>query len=214
MAGQRVPGPTDAENTQGESWQVNPGPPTAGFAPPGAIGAEPLDNARIITSVDKDWDPLPTVTPGVHLELDGSYADVYDNLGKLKSEWGMGGGGIRNDAIPVDTTPTVTAKLHAKVVLEMPVWNDRAKGTPKEKGFWDGMIAKLRAHEDRHVAIVFEQGDKLAKDLIGKDISLLAGMVTACNAAIATAQKKLDTDTDHGAKAGVPYGDVVLPAPP
>ena len=108
----------------------------------------------------------------------------------------------------------MTVKLKATVKLEMPVWKDRDKGTKEQQGFWDAMIVKLRAHEDRHVAIVFEEGDKLAKDLIGKEIALLPGLVTACNAAIATAQTKLDTDTDHGAKAGVTYGGVELPAPP
>ena len=35
-------------------------------------------------------------------------------------------------------------------------------------------------------------------------------MVTARNAQMAKDQKKMDDDTDHGRKKGVPYGDVTL----
>jgi hypothetical protein len=58
--------------------------------------------------------------------------------------------------------------------------------------------------------ITIEHGDALAQDLVGKEIGVIARMVTARNRQMAADQQKLDADTDHGAKPGVTYGDVFL----
>jgi hypothetical protein len=72
------------------------------------------------------------------------------------------------------------------------------------------MLAKLTAHEDRHMAIAIEEGNALAGDLVGREISEIAGMVTAANRRMATRQTDLDTHTQNGSRPGVPYGDVTL----
>ena len=72
------------------------------------------------------------------------------------------------------------------------------------------MIEKLKAHEQRHMDITIEHGDALVQDLAGKEIGVIARMVTARNRQMAADQQKLDADTDHGAKPGVTYGDVFL----
>jgi hypothetical protein len=72
------------------------------------------------------------------------------------------------------------------------------------------MFRKLTDHEDRHLAIAIEEGNQLALDLAGQDIDKIAKLVTAANARMAKRQGELDGATDHGAKAGVQYGDVIL----
>jgi len=40
------------------------------------------------------------------------------------------------------------------------------------------MIGKLRAHEDRHLAIAMEEADRLAKELVAKRSAGFPAMVT------------------------------------
>jgi hypothetical protein len=74
------------------------------------------------------------------------------------------------------------------------------------------MVRKLAAHEDRHVAIAVEEADRLAQDLVGKEISDIVQLVTDANTRMQQRQDELDdpSNTDHGAKPGVQYGDVNL----
>ena len=179
---------------------------------PGPIGIDdpiPLDNARIITKVDKDWDPPnPTATP--EIVVNGkTLADVAQELDRLP-EWGQAGGGIRADPIPVGTSTNVTVKLHAGLVYRLPSWTGYSNASAAAKAEWDKMFAKLKAHEDRHLLNATEEADQVAKDLVGTDISEIARRVTAANRRMALRQKRLDDDTDHGAKSGVPFGDVSL----
>jgi len=62
------------------------------------------------------------------------------------------------------------------------------------------MIGKLRAHEDRHLAIAMEEADRLAKELVGKEIGRIPAMVTAANARMNTRQKELDRLRKSGSK--------------
>ena len=94
----------------------------------------------------------------------------------------------------------------------MPTWSGYARASAGAKAEWDRMVRKLAAHEDRHVAIAIEEAEQLAKDLIGKEISDIARMVTDANARMQARQDELDdpSHTDHGAKRGVQYGNVNL----
>ena len=53
------------------------------------------------------------------------------------------------------------------------------------------MFAKLRAHEDRHLAIAIEEGEQLAGDLIGHDIADIASMVTQANRRLKARQDRV-----------------------
>src|ERR1041385_6745584 len=124
----------------------------------GPIGIEepiPLDVARIIASVDKDWDPpKPDGTPEIVVR-GSTLADVGQELNAL-DEWGQAGGSIRAEAIPVGTSTNLTVKLHAGLVYRLPTWTRYSKASSAAKAAWDAMFAKLKAHEDRHLAIAVE----------------------------------------------------------
>jgi Bacterial protein of unknown function (DUF922) len=190
-----------------------------GGDPPRILGIDgpiPLDDIqRIIAKVDKDWDPPnPRTTPAITVG-GTTLAQAADALNRLP-EWGQGGGQIRAEPIRPGNSTNLTVKLHANLIRRMPTWSGYAKASPAAKAEWDRMIGKLGAHEDRHVAIAVEEAEQLAKDLIGKDISDIAQMVTDANARMQQRQDELDdpSNTDHGAKPGVLYGDVTLDTTP
>ncbi len=202
----RIPGVVGLE----PEAQAN-GVPGSGFTDPGPGGIDapvPMVD-RIIAQVDDDWHP-PTPDTSAEVTVEGqTLADVGDALKKL-DEWGRGGGALRADPIPIGTSTNLTVKLHGNLLRRLAVWSDYASASAAAKREWDRMLEKLQAHEQRHMEIAIEHGDALAKELVGKDISHISKMVTDRNAEIAIDQKKLDDATDHGAKKGVPYGDVYL----
>jgi cell division septum initiation protein DivIVA len=184
-----------------------------GGDPPGILGTEPAipldDISRTIAKVEKDWDPPnPRTSPAITVG-GKTLTDAFNALNR-QPEWGEGGGQIRADRIPPGNSTNLTVKLHANLVRRMPTWTGYAKASVAVKAEWDRMISKLAAHEDRHVAIAVEEADQLAKDLVGKDISEIAQMVTDANARMQQRQQELDDSTDHGAKPGATYGDVTL----
>jgi Bacterial protein of unknown function (DUF922) len=178
----------------------------------GAAGAVALDDIpRIILKVSKDWDPPnPRTSPAIAVG-GTTLAQAAAALNRLP-EWGEGGGQIRADRIAPGNSTNLTVKLHANLIRRMPTWTGYAKASDAARAEWDRMSGKLGAHEDRHVAIAVEEADQLAQDLIGKDISDIAQMVTDANARMQQRQDELDdpSSTDHGAKPGVPFGDVTL----
>ena len=123
---------------------------------------------------------------------------------------GQGGGSLRCDRIPVGTSTNLTVKLHGNLQLRLPSWPNYVSASAAAKPEWDRMIGKLRAHEQWHMDIAIQHGDALAKELVGNDISVIAQRVTDRNRLMAADQQQLDTDTNHGSKAEVPYGDVFL----
>jgi hypothetical protein len=179
---------------------------------PGPTGIDdpiPLDIQRIIASIDKDWiTPNPRTTPDIVVH-GKTLADVGQQLNQL-SEWGEGGGQIRSDPIPPGNTTNLTVKLYAGLVYRLPSWQGYPAASAAAQAEWDRMFAKLKAHEDRHLQNAIEEADKVASDLIGKDISRIARMITDANRRMAARQQKLDNDTQNGSKPGVPYGDVIL----
>jgi predicted secreted Zn-dependent protease len=95
-------------------------------------------------------------------------------------------------------------------VHRLPKWANYDKASKEAKAEWDRMVAKLKIHEDRHLAIAIEEANQLAADLIGHDIGDISDMVTEANRRMAQRQQDMDDASEHGAKEGVPYGDVVL----
>lgn len=197
-----VLGDGDAPGTLGID---GPSAPNLGGPP-----VTPLDTTgRTIAKVTKDWDPPnprsspPIVVRGATLEEAGKALD------KLR-EWGDGGGQLRPEAIPRGNTTDLTLVLHANLVHRLPQWANYEKASKEAKAEWDRMIAKLKIHEDRHLAIAIEEANRLATDLIGHDIGDIGDMVTEANRRMAQRQEDMDDASEHGAKEGVPYGDVFL----
>jgi hypothetical protein len=214
MAGQRVPGvmgedpPMAGEVTDGGEALKD-----SRFSPPGPVGEDdsdviPLDVTRNIVKVVKDWEP-PAPTKSDIVVNGKTLEDVAKELNK-REEWGQGGGFIRNDAVPPGNNTDVTVKLHANLVLRMPRWTGFETASPAAKAEWNRMIAKLKIHEDRHVAIAIEEADTLAAALVGREINELARMVTAANKSMDDRQKEMDGTCDHGQTEHVPFGDVFL----
>ncbi len=207
--GERIPGTFGTDPSELDE-SADGFPPTAGFEIPGPIGIEPMKAGdRIITTVTTDWDPLVLETTP-EIEVGGKNLEqAADELNGL-NEWGRGGGGVANDAVPFGTSSTVTVSLHGKFERVLPTWKRYASASAKARAEWDRMVAALTVHEDRHVEMAVEEANKLAKDLIGKEIAQLVMMVNATGRTIRQRQEKLDTDTDHGSKPGVKYGGVSL----
>lgn len=166
--------------------------------------------SRTIAAVTKDWDPTPNLRTTPEIVVRGqTLEEVGRELDGLP-EWGQAGGALRTDRIPPGNSTDLTVHLHGNLVYRLPRWTRYDAASPAAKAEWDKMLAKLTTHEDRHLAIAIENGDRLARDLIGCDAADIAAMVTDANAEMQRRQDELDADTDHGAKAGVPYGDVAL----
>src|SRR5581483_9606492 len=132
---------------------------------PGPSGVDdpiPLDVQRIISQIDKDWDPpSPTTTPDIVVHGQ-TIADVAQSLNQL-GEWGEAGGSIRSEAIPVGTSTNLTVKLHANLVYRLPSWQGYPAASAAAQAEWDKMFAKLKAHEDRHLQNAIEEADKVAR---------------------------------------------------
>jgi hypothetical protein len=186
-----------------------------GGDPPGVLGVDgliPLDDLqRMVTKVTKDWDPpSPRTTPAIVVG-GATLQQAADQLNRL-NEWGEGGGRLRIDRIPPGSSTKLTVNVHANLVRRLPTWSFYPKASAAAKAEWDQMVGKLAAHEDRHVAIAIEEANQLAQDLMGKEISDIAQMVTDANTRLQQRQDELDdpSNTDHGAKPGVQFGDVNL----
>ncbi len=191
----------------------DPMAPIGGSDAAGPIGFD--DNpvplaSRVIAIVTRDWDPTPNPRRTPEIVVNGNtLADVGRELDAL-GEWGQGGGSLRTDRIPSGNSTNLTVNLHGNLVYRLPRWSKYQSASTAARAEWDRMLARLTAHEDRHLAIAIEEGDQLAGDLVGHDISDIAQMVTEANRRMQARQNQLDTDTDHGAKPGVQYGDVTL----
>ena len=203
--GDRIPGVFGVDPAEQTDW-----PPGSGFGVPGPVGTDPIPMSdRIIAKVEDDWHPpAPNTSPTVVLR-GKTLEEVARELDRL-DEWGKGGGSLITDRIPAGNSTDLTVKRHGQLQLRLPSWPNYASASKAAKAEWDQMMGKLRAHEQRHMEIAIEHGDALAKDLVGKEIGKIAGMVTARNKQMAADQQKLDADTDHGSKPGVTYGDVSL----
>jgi hypothetical protein len=182
----------------------------AGGDPPGTLGVNgpvAMSTAKI-EDVRKDWDPeSPKLTDPI--VVSGTTIDqVLAALIRL-SEWGKGGGVLKLQ-VPADFSSSHSVTLSANLVRRLPHWKEYDKARQSEKEAWTRMFRKLTDHEDRHVEIAVEEARKLADDLIGQTTTQATKSVRAANRRLEARQKKLDDETDHGAKPGVKYGDVIM----
>ena len=209
MANETVPGPKGTDVFTDPAPQ-DPFPVTGGGALPTPGGTELKAGDRFITKVKKDWDVNnPRTTPRIQVH-GKTLVEVGKALDAMPSEWGQGGGQLLNDPVPGGGTGDVEVTLHGNLVFRIVEWVEYATGSTKGKANWDAMIAKLKIHENKHLSNAVEAAEQCAKDLIGKEILEMPGIVTKANAALAAAQKALDDATNHGAKENVPFGDVNL----
>ena len=195
---------------QSDSSGDDPFSPLGGGDAPGPIGLDARRSVqRIIAAVTKDWDPpAPRTTPEI-IVRGATLAAAARDLDAL-GEWGQAGGSLRADPIAAGTSTNLTVNLRGNLVYRLPQWTGYDRASAAAKAEWDRMMTKLRAHEDRHLAIAIEEGDRLAGELVGHEIGEIAAMVTKANRRMRQRQDQLDTSTDHGARTGVPFGDVVL----
>jgi hypothetical protein len=211
--GERVPGVTGFEPPMAGQPADAAAPPDGGFDAPGVSGFDPpqaLDAGdRMITAVTKDWEPPnPRATPEIVVR-GRTLAALEEALNRLP-EWGEGGGMLRTDRVPVGTSASVTVNAHANLVFRLPRWANYDTASVAARAEWDRMLVRLRAHEQRHLDIAIEEANNLARDLVGLEIGEIAATVTEANRRMHDRQVQLDNDTDHGARAGVTYGDVTL----
>jgi Bacterial protein of unknown function (DUF922) len=104
------------------------------------------------------------------------------------------------EAVPEGTTSSLTITLHEGLVYRLPTLSGYASAPAASKAEWDRKLGELRAHEDRRLAIAIEGGDRLAQELVGKDINKLARM--------ALRQMKPDRIAKRATKPGEQYDDV------
>lgn len=182
-----------------------------GFDLPGVLGgggSVPL-GATPIVGVERDWDPPSPDTTALANVGGRTLAQAGVQLQAL-GEWGRGGGAIRSEAHPVAIAGGFLVRLRGNLIKRLPTWSGYASASHAAKDEWDRMIAKLDAHEQRHLDIAIEEADACAADLLGKDMSQVPARVSHFNARMARRQRELDRDTDSGTKSGVPYGDITL----
>jgi hypothetical protein len=181
-----------------------------GGDPPGTLGidAPVAMSTGKIEDVRKDWDPdSPKYTDPIIVS--GATIDqVLAALNRLP-EWGKGGGILKLD-IPADFSRTHSVTLSANLVRRLPQWKQYDNARDAEKAAWNHMFRKLTDHEDRHVEIAVEEANRLAQELIGQSTAEAVKTVRTANRRLEGRQKKLDDETDHGAKPGVKYGDVIM----
>jgi len=182
-----------------------------GGDPPGTLGvSDAIAMSTLkIAYVSKDWDPDSPKFTDPTVSITGATIDqALAALNRLR-EWGEGGGILRM-AVPGDFASSLSVTLSANLVRRMPHWQAYSKAPAAQKKAWDHMFRKLTDHEDRHVEIAVEEAKKVADGLIGQSTQDAKTTVAAANRRLAARQKKLDDETHHGAKEGVPYGDVIL----
>lgn len=210
--GDRLPGVEGMDPPMAGDWVNNLGVPGRAQELFPVTGLEPLQARspdRIITAVTNDWTPpQPRATPEIVVR-GATLAEVAAALDRL-AEWGEAGGSLRTDRVPVGTSASVTVAIHANLVFRLPRWANYANASPAAKAEWDRMIGFLRAHEQRHLDIAIEEANNLARDLVGQEIGQIPSMVTEANRRMHDRQVELDNNTDHGARPGVAYGNVML----
>jgi hypothetical protein len=209
VANESVPGPKGTDVLD-DPPKLDPFPATAGGALPTPGGIELKAGDRTITKVKRDWDPSnPRATPGIQVH-GKTLLEVGKALMALPGEWGQGGGILKNDPVPAGDSAEVEVTLHGNLIFRIAEWVEYASASAKGKANWDAMIAKLKVHEQKHLDNAVEAAEQCANDLIGKEVLQMPGIVTKANAALQAVQDALDGATDHGAKANVPFGDVIL----
>jgi predicted secreted Zn-dependent protease len=181
-----------------------------GGDPPRTLGVhapDPMSTGKI-EYVSKNWDPDGAQV--TYYDVSGTTIDqLAAALQRMGKKWGHGGGKLKLD-IPADFSTSHSVTLSAALGLQLPQWKQYEQARDPEKVAWNRMFRKLREHEDGHVAIAVEEANELAETLIGQTTAQALKKLDAAVRRMQDSQKKLDDATDHGARAGVKYGDVIL----
>jgi hypothetical protein len=209
MGGGSPPGPLGAADSERlDGLRIG-----SGTGEPGPIGLDvrrgPRVVRRIVTSVEKDWDP-PSPRTDPEIVVRGRTLEEVGRALSALPEWGEGGGMIRSERISAGTTPEVTVHLHANLVKRLPRWTRYADASAGAKREWDRMMGALMAHEERHVTIAIEEANQCAADLMGVEIEQVARIVTEANRRMHDRQVEYDNDTSHGQRDGVDL-DISIP---
>jgi hypothetical protein len=212
MGGGRDPGPW---GTQGDADIF----PSADSMPRSSTNANPmgLDDSsepladRFVTQVDCDWVPTPKPDTSPIPVTAANLAELATALSALP-ESGQGGGKLRADGVPTGTSAAVTVTLHGNLVNRLVQWNGYDQASAAAKAHWDQLLQHLKKHEQRHMDIAVEEGNNLAKLLIGHKIGstpTITDKVSAANTKMQQRQDDLDSpsESDHGKKVGHAYGD-------
>ena len=215
MADGLVPGPLGVTpHNLNIGDPLAPGPATSSFATPGPLGSdlepEPLTD-RLVTKVDVDWVPTPNPDTTAIQVAGATLADLATNLAALP-EAGKGGGKLRADPVATGVTAGVTVSLHGNLVNKVVDWTGYSSASTAAQAEWDRVLTNLKRHEKRHMEIAIEEGNVLAKLLIGHKIGstpTIVDKVSNANTAMQKRQDDLDSpsESDHGHKKGHAFGD-------
>jgi hypothetical protein len=180
-----------------------------GGDPPGPLGVDDADalSTGKVTDVRKDWDSDNPETGWI--DIPGTTIDEIYRALQPRGEWGEGGGNLTT-SVSRDSSGDLTVTVHANLIRRLPRWQKHDDAPPAAQQAWDRMFRKLIIHENRHVDIAAEEADKLAGQLPDKTSREVDTLLAAARDRLSARQKKLDHDTDHGRKEGVPFGDVML----
>jgi predicted secreted Zn-dependent protease len=214
MGGGRKPGPIGLDPSE-----TGPGRIGGGFSDPGPIGddepEEPEELAGAIPTVgdvQRVWSAASRRTTP-EIEAHGAtLADVKASLdGSQGPHWGEGGGELTMDQITgVKRGEKFTITLRGTLINRIPKWVERDKASAAAGAEWDRFIAKLKAHEECHVAIALKAFEKLADAYPGKKITDVDQMFLDAKKQLKKDQDELDSTTQNGQKTGDACGDALL----
>lgn len=219
MGESRVPGPSGVDSTdQQRFWGTNPSqrpdPPL-----PGVVGTDAVPlGAGVVTKVVKKYDKdNPTTSGGVEVKKATKIRDVFAELNTASATGEWGKGGARDVKITYVDENAGVVQLEATLLKVLPTWKNYASATAGAKKAWDTMVKALEKHEARHLEIAATHLDALADalvvDKVGSNDTDLAAKQKVYVGKIDADQKKLDKDSENGAKEGHAYGDVILVEP-
>ncbi|HET8670240.1 MAG TPA: DUF922 domain-containing protein [Candidatus Saccharimonadales bacterium] len=95
-----------------------------------------------------------------------------------------------------------SAAVTVETRIKMPQWTGYSTATDVEQNEWDRFFAALRRHEQGHVELVVEHLSDVDELLTGKSIESAKQLWISALAALQTASRAYDQETDHGRKQG------------
>ncbi|MGB8645246.1 MAG: DUF922 domain-containing protein [Anaerolineae bacterium] len=96
--------------------------------------------------------------------------------------------------------------------ITMPHWSGYSSASQAEKDEWDRFFAALQAHEQGHLDLVMQHLDHVDEPLVGKSVDGAAQVWQSALAALLSASRAYDGQTDHGRNQGTII-DVSVGAP-
>jgi hypothetical protein len=182
----------------------------------------------IITTVKKDWNGPPSVTPGETPVSGNSLKEVLHHLEQYAEfvcefhEWGRGAGYAHAKYKTDANGKTATAEVAGEFFMDLPKWSEYDAMTQAQQTAWRNMIAALDKHERNHVKIGYEMAEELVRKLRNLDVDKFDATIKKCQEKLVERQEAFDSpaQTDHGKNDWPPFPKVWLdtskdpPAPP